>query len=152
MHSVAISAAQSGLPPPRVQLILARLACQEPVKYFQGCLHAISPDVQVQDALSHAEMLRLYQSADVYVSPYRSEGFGLGTLEALTLGLQVSCCWSPSCMNWLSDVCMWNFGRLCSMHIRMRDPLKRGTACNRHDLACSGECPALGCGMCHGQL
>lgn len=42
----------------------------------------------LQDALSHAEMLRLFRSADVYVSPFRSEGFGLGTLEAMTMGLQ----------------------------------------------------------------
>ena len=41
-----------------------------------------------QDPLSHAEMLRLYRSANVYVSPFRSEGFGLGTLEAMALGLQ----------------------------------------------------------------
>ena len=59
--------------------------------------------MHAQEALSHAEMLRLYRSADVYVSPYRSEGFGLGTLEALTLGLQVCCCWFPQCMHWLNN-------------------------------------------------
>ncbi len=42
----------------------------------------------LQTSLSHAEMLRLYRSASVYVSSFRSEGFGLGTLEALALGLQ----------------------------------------------------------------
>ena len=46
-----------------------------------------------QTPLSHAEMLRLYRSANVYVSPFRSEGFGLGTLEAMALGLQ-ACFWS----------------------------------------------------------
>ena len=70
----------------------AESACQDRAQIFQGSLHAARPDVHVQEALSHAEMLRLYRSADVYVSPYRSEGFGLGTLEALTLGLQVCYC------------------------------------------------------------
>ena len=46
--------------------------------------------VDLQTSLSHAEMLRLYRSANVYVSSFRSEGFGLGTLEALALGLQAS--------------------------------------------------------------
>ena len=44
--------------------------------------------VDLQDSLSHVEMLRLYRSANVYVSSFRSEGFGLGSLEALALGLQ----------------------------------------------------------------
>lgn len=34
-------------------------------------------------------MLRLYASASVYVSPYRSEGFGLTVLEAMAMGLRV---------------------------------------------------------------
>ena len=51
------------------------------------------PVADTQTPLSHAEMLRLYRSANVYVSPFRSEGFGLGTLEAMALGLQ-ACYWS----------------------------------------------------------
>lgn len=42
----------------------------------------------LQDDLSHFEMLQLYKAADVYVSPYRSEGFGLTLLEAMAMGLQ----------------------------------------------------------------
>lgn len=42
----------------------------------------------VQTSLSHIDMLRLYRSANAYISPFRSEGFGLGTLEAMALGLQ----------------------------------------------------------------
>lgn len=42
-----------------------------------------------QDDLSHFEMLQLYKAVDVYVSPYRSEGFGLTVLEAMAMGLQV---------------------------------------------------------------
>lgn len=43
----------------------------------------------LQDELSHFEMVKLYKAADVYVSPYRSEGFGLTVLEAMAMGLQV---------------------------------------------------------------
>ncbi len=42
----------------------------------------------LQNELSHLEMVKLYK-ADVYVSPYRSEGFGLTMLEAMAMGLQV---------------------------------------------------------------
>ncbi len=48
------------------------------------------PDILLlQDDLSHFEMLQLYKATDVYVSPYRSEGFGLTVLEAMAMGLQV---------------------------------------------------------------
>lgn len=42
-----------------------------------------------RDDLTHFEMIQLYKAADVYVSPYRSEGFGLTLLEAMAVGLQV---------------------------------------------------------------
>ena len=44
--------------------------------------------VHLQDKLTDLGLLRLYRSADVYVSPHRSEGFGLSTLEAIAMGLQ----------------------------------------------------------------
>lgn len=56
------------------------------IQPMRNLLKLIVADLQT--SLSHAEMLRLYRSADVYVSSFRSEGFGLGTLEALALGLQ----------------------------------------------------------------
>lgn len=43
----------------------------------------------IQDDLSHFEMVTLYKASHVYVSPYRSEGFGLTILEAMAIGLQV---------------------------------------------------------------
>ncbi len=58
-------------------------------------IKAIAKDVQapevilLQDEFSHMEMLRLYAASDVYVSPYRSEGFGLTLLEAMATGMQV---------------------------------------------------------------
>ena len=42
-----------------------------------------------QKDLSQFEMVQLYKSTDVYVTPYRSEGFGLTVLEAMAAGLQV---------------------------------------------------------------
>lgn len=42
-----------------------------------------------QDDLSQIQMTQLYKATNVYVSPYRSEGFGLTLLEAMAAGLQV---------------------------------------------------------------
>jgi glycosyltransferase involved in cell wall biosynthesis len=41
--------------------------------------------------LSVADMAALYRAADVYVSPYRAEGFNLPVLEAMASGLPVIC-------------------------------------------------------------
>ncbi len=41
---------------------------------------------QVPSSLSLSEMRRLYGSADVYVSPYRAEGFNLPVIEAIACG------------------------------------------------------------------
>lgn len=43
----------------------------------------------IQDDLPHFNLVQLYKAANVYVSPYRSEGFGLTILEAMAAGLQV---------------------------------------------------------------
>lgn len=42
-------------------------------------------------ALSMADMAALYQAADVYVSPYRAEGFNIPVLEAAASGVPVIC-------------------------------------------------------------
>jgi glycosyltransferase involved in cell wall biosynthesis len=43
------------------------------------------------DSLSHQAMAMLYQVADVYVSPYRAEGFNLPVLEAAACGIPIIC-------------------------------------------------------------
>ena len=42
--------------------------------------------VVIAESLSYAEVLQLYASCDVFVSLHRSEGLGLGPLEAMCLG------------------------------------------------------------------
>jgi glycosyltransferase involved in cell wall biosynthesis len=42
-------------------------------------------------SLPHRTMARLYRAADVYVSPYRAEGFNMPVLEAAASGLPVIC-------------------------------------------------------------
>lgn len=45
--------------------------------------------VYIDGSLSEEEMAALYNSCDVFVSPYRGEGFSLPTLEAMACGLPV---------------------------------------------------------------
>lgn len=45
----------------------------------------------VGESVSHAELARLYQVGDVYLSPYRAEGFNLPVLEAAACGLPIIC-------------------------------------------------------------
>jgi glycosyltransferase involved in cell wall biosynthesis len=44
-----------------------------------------------EQTLSFAEMAKLYQSADAYVTPYSAEGFNMPALEAVATGLPVIC-------------------------------------------------------------
>ncbi|MGC9078264.1 MAG: glycosyltransferase [Candidatus Kapaibacteriota bacterium] len=49
-----------------------------------------SPEiVYIKDYLTEEEMASLYRACDVFVSPYRGEGFSLPTLEAMASGLPV---------------------------------------------------------------
>jgi len=49
-----------------------------------------SPEIiYIKDYLYEQEMASLYRSCDVFVSPYRGEGFSLPTLEAMACGLPV---------------------------------------------------------------
>ncbi|MDW8201308.1 MAG: glycosyltransferase family 4 protein [Cyanobacteriota bacterium SKYGB_h_bin112] len=47
--------------------------------------------IYLGQTLSFADMARLYQAADAYVSPYFAEGFNLPVLEAIACGLPTIC-------------------------------------------------------------
>jgi len=54
-------------------------------------------------AFPHAQMARLYQAADVYVSSYRAEGFNLPVLEAAASGLPIICTGGGATDDFVSD-------------------------------------------------
>lgn len=54
-------------------------------------------------ALTAADMAKLYQCADVYLSPYRAEGFNLPVLEAAACGLPVICTLGGSTDDFVDD-------------------------------------------------
>lgn len=45
--------------------------------------------IYIDDSMSEEEIASLYRACDVFVSPYRGEGFSLPTLEAMACGLPV---------------------------------------------------------------
>ncbi|CAF4182136.1 unnamed protein product [Adineta steineri] len=48
----------------------------------------LAPEViSLRGDMTDMDMIRLFKSADAYVAPYRSEGFGLSTLQAMAAGL-----------------------------------------------------------------
>ena len=55
--------------------------------------------------LSVERIALLYQAADVYVSPYRAEGFNLPVLEAMASGLPVICTGGGSTDDFVIDGC-----------------------------------------------
>ena len=55
------------------------------------------------DSFSNAQMARLYQAADVYVSAYRAEGFNMPVLEAAASGLPVICTRGGATDDFISD-------------------------------------------------
>jgi glycosyltransferase involved in cell wall biosynthesis len=45
--------------------------------------------IYLKKPLSEIDVIRLFKSVDVYITPYRSEGFGLSIIEAMAAGLPV---------------------------------------------------------------
>jgi glycosyltransferase involved in cell wall biosynthesis len=86
---------------PQVRLIIKGLGALYPSLNFlksqstrltQAELALIQPRLMYVDkTLSFAEVARLYQAADAYVSPYSAEGFNMPVLEAVACGLPVIC-------------------------------------------------------------
>jgi glycosyltransferase involved in cell wall biosynthesis len=54
-------------------------------------------------SLSNAQMTKLYQAADSYVSPYRAEGFNIPVLEAAACGVPVICTRGGSTDDFVTD-------------------------------------------------
>ncbi len=59
------------------------------------------------NTLSTAQMVRLYQAADLYVTPYRAEGFNLPVLEAAACGLPSLCTEGGSTEDFIDDAFSW---------------------------------------------
>jgi glycosyltransferase involved in cell wall biosynthesis len=86
---------------PHVKLVAKGLASLYPSMNFlksqiQGLTQAEMSIIQprliyLENTLSFAEMARMYQSADAYVSPYSAEGFNMPVLESVACGLPVIC-------------------------------------------------------------
>ena len=55
------------------------------------------------ELMSGADVVRLYHGADVYLSPYRAEGFNLPVLEAAACGLPVICTRGGSTEDFVDD-------------------------------------------------
>jgi glycosyltransferase involved in cell wall biosynthesis len=55
------------------------------------------------ESLSHRAMAELYQAADVYVSPYRAEGFNMPVLEAAACGIPIICTGGGATDDFVSD-------------------------------------------------
>jgi glycosyltransferase involved in cell wall biosynthesis len=86
---------------PHAQLLLKGLdSLYSSRQVFEAQLGGLAPEVAqtvasrlryVGERLSYADMARLYQASDCYVSPYVGEGFNMPVLEAAACGLPVIC-------------------------------------------------------------
>jgi glycosyltransferase involved in cell wall biosynthesis len=86
---------------PRARLLLKGLdSLYSSKQVFEAQLGSLAPDVAravtsrlryVGERLSYADMARLYQASDCYVSSYVGEGFNMPVLEAAACGLPVIC-------------------------------------------------------------
>lgn len=69
-----------------------------------GVRNALAPRTSYQgEVLSAGDMANLYRAADLYLSPYRAEGFNLPVLEAAACGLPVVCTRGGSTDDFVDD-------------------------------------------------
>lgn len=71
-------------------LIASKIAEGQRVKFFDYCQErGVADDVVVTGFVSDADLVRLYQSAELVLFPSKYEGFGLPVLEARRCGARV---------------------------------------------------------------
>jgi len=63
--------------------------------------------IYIDEVLNEEDMASLYRACDVYVSPYRGEGFSLPTLEAMACGLPVVVTYGGSTDDFCTDEFAW---------------------------------------------
>ncbi len=67
-----------------------------------------SPEIiYIDEYLTEEEIASLYRACDVYVSPYRAEGFSLPTLEAMACGLPVVVTEGGAADDFVDEECGW---------------------------------------------
>jgi glycosyltransferase involved in cell wall biosynthesis len=63
--------------------------------------------VIVDETMEYGDLLRLKKGSDAYVSLHRSEGFGYGPIEAMSLGVPVICTAYSGNMDYCSEETAW---------------------------------------------
>ncbi|MCX8055928.1 MAG: glycosyltransferase, partial [Ignavibacteria bacterium] len=63
--------------------------------------------IYIDDSMSEEEIASLYRACDVFVSPYRGEGFSLPTLEAMACGLPVVVTKGGATDDFTDEKCAW---------------------------------------------
>ena len=63
--------------------------------------------IYIDQSISEIEMASLYRTCDLFVSPYRGEGFSLPTLEAMACGLPVVVTDGGATDDFVDDNCGW---------------------------------------------
>lgn len=63
--------------------------------------------IHIEDELSENELANLYRSCDVFVSPYRGEGFSMPTLEAMACGLPIVVTKGGATDDYVNDSFAW---------------------------------------------
>jgi len=69
--------------------VQAHAVCDDLTERLRARAAADSRIILIDEPLTYEEVLGLYASCDVYLSLHRSEGLGLGPMEAMTLGKAV---------------------------------------------------------------
>ena len=79
----------------------------------------------IGNSLSNQAMARLYQIADIYVSPYRAEGFNIPVLEAAACGIPVICTRGGPTDDFVTDEFAQRIdSRLLTRHVDGQDAIR----------------------------